>query len=72
MLGLSFLKYISDAFDERHADLEAEQEQGTDPEEKDEYAVVGVFLVGTAVGARSGALIAVTSLSMSVAPVALP
>ncbi len=45
VLGLIFLKYISDAFDERHADLEAEQDQGADPEEKDEYAAVGVFWV---------------------------
>ncbi len=42
VLGLIFLTYISDAFDERHADLEAEQDQGADPEEKDEYAAVGV------------------------------
>jgi type I restriction enzyme M protein len=45
VLGLIFLKYISDAFDERHADLEAEQDQGADPEEKDEYAAAGVFWV---------------------------
>jgi len=45
VLGLIFLKYISDAFDERHADLEAEKAEGADPEEKDEYAAVGVFWV---------------------------
>jgi type I restriction enzyme M protein len=45
VLGLIFLKYISDAFAERHAELVAEQEQGADPEEKDEYAAYGVFWV---------------------------
>ncbi|GAB4195614.1 MAG: hypothetical protein OHK0013_01990 [Sandaracinaceae bacterium] len=37
ILGLIFLKYISDAFDERHARLEAERAQGADPEDPDEY-----------------------------------
>ena len=31
VLGLIFLKYISDAFEERHARLVAEQDQGADP-----------------------------------------
>jgi type I restriction enzyme M protein len=37
VLGLIFLKYISDAFEERHATLVAEQPKGADPEDPDEY-----------------------------------
>jgi len=37
VLGLIFLKYISDAFEELHARLEAERAQGADPEDPDEY-----------------------------------
>ena len=37
VLGLIFLKYISDAFGEQHAKLVAEQAQGADPEDPDEY-----------------------------------
>ena len=37
VLGLIFLKYISDAFEEQHAKLLAEQDQGADPEDPDEY-----------------------------------
>ena len=37
VLGLIFLKYISDAFEERHTFLESELEQGADPEDPDEY-----------------------------------
>ena len=33
VLGLIFLKYISDAFEEQHAKLEAEKAQGADPED---------------------------------------
>jgi type I restriction enzyme M protein len=44
-LGLLFLKYISDAFEERHALLEAEQAQGADPEDPDEYLAHNVFWV---------------------------
>ena len=47
VLGLIFLKYISDAFDERHARLEGEREQGADPEDPDEYRAVNVFWVPT-------------------------
>ena len=36
VLGLIFLKYISDAFEAQHAQLEAEQAQGADPEDPDE------------------------------------
>jgi hypothetical protein len=32
VLGLIFLKYISDAFEERHAALEADRKSGADPE----------------------------------------
>jgi len=37
VLGLIFLKYISDAFEEQHARLVAEKAQGADPEDPDEY-----------------------------------
>src|SRR5438132_9708988 len=37
VLGLIFLKYISDAFEEQHAKLDAEKMQGADPEDPDEY-----------------------------------
>jgi type I restriction enzyme M protein len=36
VLGLIFLKYISDAFEAQHAALEAERDQGADPEDPDE------------------------------------
>jgi type I restriction enzyme M protein len=45
VLGLIFLKYISDAFEEHHTRLAAEQSQGADPEDKDEYRAVNVFWV---------------------------
>jgi type I restriction enzyme M protein len=45
VLGLIFLKYISDAFEEQHTRLEAERDQGADPEDPDEYRGVGVFWV---------------------------
>lgn len=46
VLGLIFLKYISDAFDELYKKLEAEKEQtGADPEDKDEYTAERVFYV---------------------------
>jgi type I restriction enzyme M protein len=37
VLGLIVLKYISDAFEELHSRLEAERDQGADPEDPDEY-----------------------------------
>jgi type I restriction enzyme M protein len=37
VLGLIFLKYISDAFEEQHEKLDAERAQGADPEDPDEY-----------------------------------
>ena len=37
VLGLIFLKYISDAFEAKHAELEADRAAGADPEDPDEY-----------------------------------
>jgi type I restriction enzyme M protein len=45
VLGLIFLKYISDAFEEHHATLMQEVNQGADPEEPDEYQAVNIFWV---------------------------
>jgi len=45
VLGLIFLKYISDAFEEQHAKLEAEKAKGADPEDPDEYRAVNIFWV---------------------------
>lgn len=45
VLGLIFLKYISDAFEEQHAKLQAERAHGADPEDPDEYRAVNVFWV---------------------------
>jgi type I restriction enzyme M protein len=45
VLGLIFLKYISDAFEEQHAKLDAERAQGADPEDPDEYRAVNIFWV---------------------------
>ena len=42
-LGLIFLKYISDAFEEKHAVLN--QEVGANPEDRDEYLAENVFWV---------------------------
>ena len=36
VLGLIFLKYISDAFDELHSKLLADKKSGADPEDPDE------------------------------------
>jgi type I restriction enzyme M protein len=43
VLGLIFLKYISDAFEELHAQLAADRE--SDPEDRDEYTARNVFWV---------------------------
>jgi len=43
VLGLIFLKYISDAFDEVHARLSTEAD--SDPEDRDEYTALNVFWV---------------------------
>jgi len=45
VLGLIFLKYISDAFEAKHAELEAKKKQGADPEDPDEYRAVSIFWV---------------------------
>ncbi len=45
VLGLIFLKYISDAFEEQHATLEAEKKSGADPEDPDEYRALNIFWV---------------------------
>ena len=42
-LGLIFLKYVSDAFEEMRARLEAERDQGADPEDPDEYRAENIF-----------------------------
>lgn len=45
VLGLIFLKYISDSFEEQHASLLTEVEAGADPEDPDEYRAANVFWV---------------------------
>jgi type I restriction enzyme M protein len=45
VLGLIFLKYISDAFEAKHAELDAQRQQGADPEDPDEYRAVNIFWV---------------------------
>lgn len=45
VLGLIFLKYISDAFEEWYAKLKEEEVNGADPEDKDEYKAENVFFV---------------------------
>ncbi|HEU5423562.1 MAG TPA: class I SAM-dependent DNA methyltransferase, partial [Nitrolancea sp.] len=45
VLGLIFLKYISDAFEEHYAELAAQRDEGIDPEDKDEYLAEGIFWV---------------------------
>jgi type I restriction enzyme M protein len=45
VLGLIFLKYISDAFEERRQQVLAEVDEGADPEDPDEYRAENVFWV---------------------------
>ena len=46
VLGLIFLKYISDAFEEIYAKLDAERSsKGADPEDPDEYRAKNIFWV---------------------------
>ncbi|HOX63625.1 MAG TPA: class I SAM-dependent DNA methyltransferase, partial [Verrucomicrobiota bacterium] len=45
VLGLIFLKYISDAFEEQHAKLDADRAKGADPEDRDEYIAQNIFWV---------------------------
>ena len=45
VLGLIFLKYISDSFEELYVQLKTEEAQGADPEDRDEYKAENVFFV---------------------------
>ena len=45
VLGLIFLKYISDAFEAKHTELEADRAAGADPEDADEYRAASIFWV---------------------------
>jgi len=46
VLGLIFLKYISDAFQAKYKELEAKRDtEYTDPEDRDEYTASNVFWV---------------------------
>jgi type I restriction enzyme M protein len=45
VLGLIFLKYISDAFGAKHAELEAQKAEGADAEDPDEYRAASIFWV---------------------------
>jgi type I restriction enzyme M protein len=45
LLGLIFLKYISDAFEAQHDKLVAARADGADPEDADEYRAVNIFWV---------------------------
>jgi type I restriction enzyme M protein len=45
VLGLIFLKYVSDAFEEKHAQLLAQKGEGADPEDPDEYRADNIFWV---------------------------
>ena len=45
VLGLIFLKYISDAFEALYTQLKAEEDMGADPEDRDEYRAENVFFV---------------------------
>jgi type I restriction enzyme M protein len=45
VLGLIFLKYISDAFEAKREELLAQRKKGADPEDRDEYRAVSIFWV---------------------------
>src|SRR5260370_21227653 len=45
VLGLIFLKYIADDFEEEHTKLEADRAKGADPEDPDEYRALNIFWV---------------------------
>jgi type I restriction enzyme M protein len=45
VLGLILLKDISDAFEAKHAELEADVAAGADPEDPDEYRATSIFWV---------------------------
>ena len=43
VLGLIFLKYASDSFEEIHRELENDREHLPDPEDRDEYIARNIF-----------------------------
>ena len=45
VLGLIFLKYVSDAFEEARRQLKAESANGADPNDPDEYRAQNIFWV---------------------------
>jgi type I restriction enzyme M protein len=45
VLGLIFLKYISDAFEAKHMELARKTTEGADPEDPDEYRAASIFWV---------------------------
>ncbi|HEC1727342.1 TPA: SAM-dependent DNA methyltransferase [Campylobacter lari] len=45
VLGLIFLRYISDSFMQKYEELLKEQSQGADPEDADEYLAENIFFV---------------------------
>ncbi len=45
VLGLIFLKYVSDAFEDHRTKLESQRDQGADPEDPDEYRAESIFWV---------------------------
>jgi type I restriction enzyme M protein len=45
VLGLIFLKYISDAFEAKRTELQAQKAEGADPEDPDEYRAASIFWV---------------------------
>ncbi len=45
VLGLIFLKYISDSFEELHQKLTEQESEGADPEDRNEYKAEKVFYV---------------------------
>src|SRR6266566_9525391 len=45
VLGLIFLKYISDAFEAKHLELAAQKAQGANSEDPDEYRAASIFWV---------------------------
>lgn len=45
VLGLIFLKYISDAFEQQHTKLLVDTQNGADPEDPDEYRADNIFWV---------------------------
>ncbi len=45
VLGLIFLKYISDAFEAKRGELVAHKAEGADPEDPDEYRAANIFWV---------------------------